>query len=67
VTALTGAVPAAHQVDLAGDPAHAAKLKEMQDLLLSEMRRLDDPWRMWNQPDDGADKHAALWRDVLAR
>ena len=20
---------------------------------LAEMRRLDDPWRLWNQPDDG--------------
>ncbi len=35
------------------DPAHAAKLKEMQNLLLAEMRRLEDPWRLWNQPDDG--------------
>jgi len=25
----------------------------MEALLLSEMRRLDDPYRMWNQPDDG--------------
>ena len=25
----------------------------MQDLLLAEMRRLEDPWRLWNQPDDG--------------
>jgi len=31
----------AGQVNLAGDPAHAAKLKEMQDLLLAEMRRLE--------------------------
>jgi arylsulfatase A-like enzyme len=53
VIALTGVTPAKHQVNLAGDPAHAAKLQEMQDLLLSEMRRLEDPWRQWNQPDDG--------------
>jgi len=53
VTALTGVSPAKHQVNLAGDPGHAAKLKEMQDLLLAEMRRLEDPWRLWNQPDDG--------------
>lgn len=41
------------QTDLAEDPKHAEKLKEMEDLLLAEMRRLDDPWRLWNQPDDG--------------
>jgi len=39
--------------DLAEDPAYAEKLKEMEALLLAEMRRLDDPWRLWNQPDDG--------------
>lgn len=53
VVALTGVKPAKHQINLAGDPAHAAKLKEMQDLLLGEMRRLEDPWRLWSQPDDG--------------
>jgi choline-sulfatase len=25
----------------------------METLLLAEMRRLNDPWRLWNQPDDG--------------
>lgn len=40
------------QTNLAGDPAHAEKLKEMQALLLSEMRRLDDPWRFSDQPGD---------------
>jgi hypothetical protein len=25
----------------------------METLLLAEMRRLDDPWRLWNQPDEG--------------
>jgi hypothetical protein len=25
----------------------------MQALLLSEMRRLHDPYRLWNQPADG--------------
>ncbi len=38
--------------NLAHDPAHAAKLAEMQALLLAEMRRLDDPWRFSNQPGD---------------
>jgi len=40
------------QTNLAADPAHAAKLTEMQALLLAEMRRLDDPFRFSNQPDD---------------
>lgn len=39
--------------NLAGNPAHAEKLAEMEALLLSEMRRLHDPYRLWNQPDDG--------------
>jgi choline-sulfatase len=38
--------------NLADDPKHADKLKEMRALLLSEMRRLDDPWRFSNQPSD---------------
>ena len=49
VSAQTGASPAAKQVNLAGDPAHAAKLKEMEALLQSEMKRLDDPHRLWDQ------------------
>lgn len=39
--------------NLAADPQHAAKLAEMRALLLAEMRRLNDPWRFSNQPDDG--------------
>jgi arylsulfatase A-like enzyme len=53
VAELTGATPAADQRDLAEDPRHADKLAEMEALLLAEMRRLDDPYRLWNQPDDG--------------
>jgi len=53
VIALTGATPTKNQVNLAGDPKHAAQLAEMQALLLAEMRRLNDPWRLWNQPADG--------------
>ncbi|MEQ1859218.1 MAG: sulfatase-like hydrolase/transferase [Chthoniobacteraceae bacterium] len=41
------------QTNLAGDPKHADKLNEMEALLLAEMRRLNDPYRFWNQPDDG--------------
>lgn len=53
LVALTGVQPAKNQVNLASDPAYADKLKEMEALLLAEMRRLEDPWRLWNQPDDG--------------
>ncbi len=53
VIAQTGSEPSAIQTDLAEDPAYAEKLAEMEALLLEEMRRLDDPYRLWNQPDDG--------------
>lgn len=39
--------------DLAEDPAYADRLAEMEEVLLAEMRRLDDPYRLWSQPDDG--------------
>ena len=51
--ALTGIRPRKNQVNLSGNPKYAAKLKEMEALLLAEMRRLNDPYRLWNQPDDG--------------
>jgi choline-sulfatase len=53
VAALTGVTPGIDQTNLAKDPKHAKKLKEMEALLLSEMRRLNDPYRLWDQPDDG--------------
>lgn len=53
VMALTGAQPTKNQVNLAGDPRYAKKLAEMESLLLDEMRRQDDPFRLWDQPDDG--------------
>jgi len=52
VSSLTGHVPEANQRNLADDPRHAEKLKEMESLLLAEMRRLDDPYRLWDQPQD---------------
>lgn len=42
--------PKAEHVNLAKDPRFAEKLAEMESLLLAEMRRLDDPNRLWNQP-----------------
>ena len=53
VIALTGNTPTKEQRNLAGDPRHAAKLREMEALLLAEMRRHDDPYRLWDQPKDG--------------
>ena len=50
VKALSRAKPKKHQVNLAKDPKHADKLAEMEALLLSEMKRLNDPYRLWNQP-----------------
>jgi len=53
IAALAGATPQKHQLNLANDPRYADKLEEMEALLLSEMRRLHDSWRLWDQPDDG--------------
>ena len=53
VRALTGSQPTAEQLNLAADPRYAKKLAEMEGLLLAEMRRLHDPYRLWDQPDDG--------------
>ncbi|QEG43645.1 sulfatase-like hydrolase/transferase [Roseimaritima ulvae] len=53
VIELTGVKPQPQQTNLAGDAKYADKLKEMEALLLAEMRRLDDPYRLWDQPDDG--------------
>ena len=53
MVALTGIKPTQNQLNLADNPKYAIKLKEMEALLLTEMRRLDDPYRLWNQPGDG--------------
>ena len=45
-------VPKANQRNLADDPRYAAKRQELEALLLSEQRRLDDPYRLWDQPQD---------------
>ncbi|MFT5154557.1 MAG: choline-sulfatase, partial [Planctomycetota bacterium] len=52
VVALTGHRPRKEQVNLARDERYAEKLAEMEALLLSEMVRLDDVYRLWNQPQD---------------
>ena len=58
VMAMSNVKPTQDQVNLADDPRYAEKLREMEGLLLAEMRRLDDPWRLWNQPDDGLQQPA---------
>ena len=55
VITLTGITPEKHQRNLAADPRFAEKLREMEALLLAEMRRLDDPHRLWNQATVGAE------------
>jgi arylsulfatase A-like enzyme len=52
VIAKTGNTPSKKQVNLAGDSKYAKKLKEMESLLLKEMKRLQDPYRFWDQPED---------------
>ncbi|HIA47336.1 MAG TPA: sulfatase [Candidatus Hydrogenedentes bacterium] len=52
VVRLTGYTPTPNQVNLADDPKYAEKLKEMEALLLAEQERLDDPYRLWDQPQN---------------
>ncbi len=52
VTELMEGVPKGNQLNLADDPRYAAKRQELEALLLSEQRRLDDPYRLWDQPKD---------------
>ena len=49
VLALTGNRPSDNQVNVAADPKHADRLAELEALLLAEMKRLDDPFRLWDQ------------------
>lgn len=47
---LSGCKPQPTQVNLAHKPEYAAKLAEMEALLLEQMRSLNDPYRFWDQP-----------------
>ena len=38
------------ETNLAENPKFAEKRKELEALLLAEMQRLDDPYRLWDQP-----------------
>ncbi len=52
VAALIGNKPKLVQVNLAGDPRYAERLRDMEHLLLATMRSHDDPYRFSSQPDD---------------
>ena len=52
MTELMEGVPKGNQLNLADDPRYAAKRQELEALLLSEQRRLEDPYRLWDQPKD---------------
>ena len=41
--------PSSNQINLAEDPKYSDKLKEMEKLLFSEMEKVGDPFRFWNQ------------------
>lgn len=49
VVAKTGYQPQANMVNLANDPGYAQKLAEMEALLLEQMIKHDDPYRLWDQ------------------
>ena len=46
VVGLLGHRPKAEQINLADDPQHAARRKELEDLLRREMKRLGDPYQL---------------------
>lgn len=52
VTNISHAKPKPYQVNLADDPRYSEILASMEALLLTEMQELNDPWRLWNQPND---------------
>ena len=52
VVAATGNRPVDTQVDLAEVPEFVEKRKEMEGLLFNEMKRLNDPYRFWDQTKD---------------
>ena len=52
VVKFNGHKPYEIQKDLAELPEYAEKLAEMEALLLSEMKRLKDPHRFWDQVKD---------------
>lgn len=50
VIRLTGNKPMPNQLNLANDSKFADKLKEMEQLLLEQQIKYNDPYRLWDQP-----------------
>ncbi len=50
VVALTGHTPRQDQVNLAEDPRYQKKRKALERQLLDLQRQYDDPYRLWDQP-----------------
>jgi len=53
LVALTGNQPTASQRNLADDPQYATIRQHLESLLLRKMQQHDDPYRLWDQPDEG--------------
>ena len=49
VIAITKNKPKKNQVNLAENPRHKPRLKKMEKLLFSEMEKVGDPFKFWNQ------------------
>jgi len=45
----TGNRPKKSQVNLVNNPDFSKKLKEMESILLEQMEKLGDPYRLWDQ------------------
>ncbi len=52
VVALTGHTPEPQQVNLADDPRYQENRRQLEALLHSEMQRMEDPYRLWDQPGE---------------
>jgi hypothetical protein len=50
VMAMTGINPQPHQTNLADDPRFAKRRALLEVRLMNEMQRLNDPYRLWDQP-----------------
>ncbi|MCA9135868.1 MAG: sulfatase-like hydrolase/transferase [Planctomycetales bacterium] len=50
LTKQVGTHPREDQINLADDPRYKDQRIKMEKLLLSEMQRLNDPYRLWDQP-----------------
>ena len=49
VIAITKNIPKNNQVNLAENPKYKSRLQKMEKLLFSEMKKVGDPFKFWNQ------------------